>query len=131
MRIHNGDKGYHSLSDIATEGMVFQLELYCNDRMIASLALPEYEHPVVFEQVEPGAYSLKLSNGRVLWQGAVASTDVIWAAAFPQKKYPMAAQTERDSDDQTRSFEILDGELCIALYAGLETGRLEVKRERR
>ncbi len=106
-----------------------EVELYKNDQLLSAQPLPSEQQSVYFDQIDPGNYSIRLSNGRVLWEGNVEAEDVIWKSAYPEKEYPMAAATEKDESNRTKSFKLLDGEITLNLYAGLETGGLELLRQ--
>jgi len=105
-----------------------EVELYKNDELLSTQPLPSAQQGVYFDQIEPGNYSIRLSNGRVLWEGNVEAKDVIWKLAYPEKAYPMAAKTERDETNKTKSIKLLDGEIALSFYAGLESGGLELFR---
>ena len=106
-----------------------EVELYKNDQLLGAQPLPSEQQGVSFDQIEPGNYSIRLSNGRVLWEDKIEAKDVIWALAYPEKEYPMAAATEKDESNRTKSIKLLDGELALFLYAGLESGGIELFRQ--
>ena len=106
-----------------------EVELCKNDQVLSAQPLPSEQEGVSFDQIDPGNYSIRLSNGRVLWEGNVEAKDVIWKFAHPEKEYPMAAATEKDESNPTKSIKLLDGEITLSFYAGLETGGIELFRQ--
>lgn len=108
------------------------IELYQNERLQSVQPLAGAGQRLLFDNIVPGDYAIRLSNGRVLWQGRVAAEDVVWHVAFPGKAYPMAAATESGKGTQTKSVDILNGEMTLTFYAGFESGSIQVffKRER-
>ncbi len=101
-----------------------EVELYKNDELLGAQPLPSEQQGVYFDQIEPGNYSLRLSNGRVLWEGKIEAKYIIWALAYPEKEYPMAAATEKDESNQTKSIKLLKREMSLNFYAGMESGRI-------
>ena len=79
----------------------------------------------------PGKYTIRLSNGRVLWEGDLTRDDVIWAYAYPEQDLAMAAETEAFEQAPTRIIPLLEGELTMHVFAGLESGRITLKIEKR
>jgi len=106
-----------------------EVELYKNNQLLSTQPLPSEQQSVYFDQIEPGNYSIRLSNGRVLWEGDIEAKDVIWELAYPEKEYPMAAATQKDEGNKTKSIKLLDGEMALNLYAGLESGGIELFRQ--
>ena len=86
--------------------------------------MPSEQQGASFEQNESGNYSIRLSNGRVLWEGNIEAKDVIWKSAYPEKEYPMAAATQKDESNQTKSIKLLNREMSLNFYAGMESGRI-------
>jgi len=101
-----------------------EVELYKNDQLLSAQPLPSEQQSVYFDQIAPGNYSIRLSNGRVLWEGNVEAKNVIWKSAYPEKAYPMAAATEKDESNRTKSFKLLKREMSLNFYAGMESGRI-------
>jgi hypothetical protein len=103
-----------------------ELELYRDEKLLATQSKPSKKNKAFFKKITPGNYTIKFSNGRVLWQGVVVPKNVIWKHAFPKTAYKMAAATEKDELDNTESIQLLDGELLLTFHAGLETGRISI-----
>jgi hypothetical protein len=102
------------------------LELFREEKLIDSSPIPTQTEQVYFTEIRPGSYSIRFSNGRVLWEGTVEAKDIIWKIAFPNTDYPMAATTETDDRSQTKSISLLDGEIKLSFHAGLETGSISL-----
>jgi hypothetical protein len=101
-----------------------EVEVLKGDRIIGSSAIsPE---PTSISSISPGSYKIRFSNGRVLWEGDILRKDVIWAFAYPDKDLPMAAETEPSQREPTRTLHLLNGELIIQVFAGLETGEIRL-----
>lgn len=100
------------------------VEVLRMDRRLGTFALSEL--PVTLFSIAPGRYVVRFSNGRVLWEGDLAKEDVIWAFAYPALDLPLAAETDREHQTPTRTISLLDGELLISVFAGLEAGELTI-----
>jgi hypothetical protein len=79
-----------------------------------------------FTNIEPGNYSIGLSNGRMLWEGDIKSEDVTFAKTQPQKEYTLAADTDEDRIKPTRIIELIKNEMHLYIYAGLEFGKFKI-----
>ncbi len=75
----------------------------------------------------PGWYTVQMSNGRVLWEGELTPEDVLWAFAHPAEDLPLAAETEKVQAEPTRTISLLDGELIMRIFAGLEAGVVRIE----
>ena len=102
------------------------LELFKNDSLIVTHSLPEATKEIVYNNIDEGNYILKLSNGRVLWEGNIDRNHIMWEHAFPGKALPMVADTGETEVEPTMVTSLLDGEITIKLFAGLETGRIVI-----
>ncbi len=90
--------------------------------------VPEGARDVSVPNIAPGQYVLSLSTGRVIWTGAILPADVLWAEAYPGRDVVLAAQTGELGEEATRTERLLDGELELHLYAGLESGTMRILR---
>ena len=102
-----------------------EVEVIKGDRVIGSSAISI--EPTSISSISPGNYTIRFSNGRVLWEGNILPKDVIWAFAYPDKDLPMAAETEPSQREPTRTLILLNGELIIQVFAGLESGEIRLK----
>ena len=101
-----------------------EVEVLKGDRIIGSSAIST--EPTYISPISPGRYTVRFSNGRVLWEGDILREDVIWAFAYPDKDLPMAAETEPSQREPTRTLSLLNGELIIQVFAGLESGGIRL-----
>ena len=101
-----------------------EVEVLKGDRIIGSSAIST--EPTYISPISPGRYTVRFSYGRVLWEGDLKREDVIWAYAYPGKDLPMAAETEPSQREPTRTLSLLNGELIIQVFAGLESGGIRL-----
>jgi hypothetical protein len=100
------------------------VEVLKGDQIIGSF--PMSKTPITLRSITPGSYTIRLSNGRVLWQGDLLRNDLIWAYAYPGKDLAMAAKTESRRQQPTRTLPLLDRELTMQVFAGLESGEMRI-----
>ena len=78
--------------------------------------------------IVPGHYRLKLSNtGWLLWTRTLNKTELLWSEAYPGRPLALAADTGVPSQEPTREVILLDGEIILRTYPGLELGWLEIE----
>lgn len=73
-----------------------------------------------------GQYTVKLDIGMVIWEGELTAKDLLWAEAFTARDLDLAAETPGMEQQSTREMVLLDGALIIRVFAGIESGFIEV-----
>jgi len=106
-------------------GIELKLEVLKGNRRIGSF--PISPAPATIGAITPGNYTVRFSNGRILWEGELAKEDLIWAYAFPGKDLAMAAETEASKREPTKKISLLNGEITLSVFAGLEAGRIRIE----
>jgi hypothetical protein len=101
-----------------------KIEVLKENRLIGSY--PISPDPAIIGAIAPGRYTIQFSNGRLLWEGELLKEDLIWTYAFPGKDLAMAAETELPQRNPTKEISLLDGEITISIFAGLETGHIRI-----
>ncbi len=101
--------------------------IFRDDESVGKVSLSEQKKTAVLSNLIPGIYKLVLSSGRQLWQGSLEAKDLLWSEAFGKEPLKMAAQTSEAREKPVRTVDILDGEIKLHLFAGLETGNMEVE----
>jgi len=91
------------------------------------VSMPLSSLPACVSSINPASYTIRLSNGRVLWEGELAREEVIWTFAFPAKDLAMAAKTEPQQREPTKAVSLLGGELVMYVFAGLEAGEIRIE----
>ncbi|MDY6838839.1 MAG: hypothetical protein SWH78_12790 [Thermodesulfobacteriota bacterium] len=124
---------YRSIKEEAQEllatKMLIEVEVLREEVVVGSFSVSAT--PAYLSSIIPGEYTVRLSNGRVLWQGEISSEDVIWAFAFPGKDLAMAAETEMPKQKPTRTLSLMAGELILDFFAGLESGSIGLRKAQR
>jgi hypothetical protein len=104
-----------------------EIEVLKGDRIIGSCTVSL--EPTTIGGITPGTYTVRFSNGRVLWEGDLSRQELLWAFAYPEKDLPMAAETEPSQREPTKTLSLLSGELIMQVFAGIETGEIRLKSE--
>ena len=79
------------------------------------------------KNVRPGMYEFRLENGRVLGEKQLTRDDLLWVYAYPKEDLKLAADTGDTLERPTRGIELLDGEVIIRVFPGIESGHLEIE----
>ena len=75
--------------------------------------------------IEVGLFRIELSNGRVLWEGEIEKKD-IQISKEQQIDYKLAAKTDKPDSEPTREIRLLNDEIIVRVFAGLEFGKMEL-----
>jgi hypothetical protein len=102
-----------------------EIEILRENQCICSY--PVSPDPAHIRSISPGKYTIQFSNGRLLWEGDLNKEDLIWAFAFPEEELEMAAETETSQRRPTRTISLLEGEITIRVFAGLESGQIRIE----
>lgn len=95
-------------------------------RPFATIVLEQIPHSQTVESLTPARYSVSLASGRLIWQDQLTERDLIWMAAFAGAPLDLAAATDAAQAGLTRQDTFLNGEVILRVFAGLESGRLEI-----
>lgn len=75
----------------------------------------------------PGSYSVRLATGRLLWTAKLEREDLQWAYAFPSKALRLAAESDESRVVCTREFQLLQDEIVVRVYPGIESGTIGIR----
>jgi hypothetical protein len=77
------------------------------------------------DNIVPGNYKLKLVNtGWTVWEGKLTAKELIWPEG---KSLSLAAETKGARIPPASKKVLLDGDLILRTYAGIESGRIEIE----
>ena len=107
-----------------------EVELKQDGETQAAVRVPPGTEGVSVPGIIPGSYTLNLSTGRKIWEGTILPNEVLWAEAYPSRDLELAAQTEETPGEPIRLETLLDGELEMRVYPGVESGTLQLTRGR-
>jgi len=80
----------------------------------------------VLSGLMPGSYRLCLPTGWVIWEQYLSERDLLLSRALPGEPLALAAATEEISRPMTREEVLLDGDLVLRVYPGLESGTVRI-----
>lgn len=94
--------------------------------LIATIPVKPTKVEYEINNVSPAFYSFELSSGRLLWEGPVYKTDLLWTFANPGEDFRLAADTDDAPPKPTREMILLDGEVIIRVFPGIEVGSIQI-----
>lgn len=109
---------------------VCQLLIQRDDAFVAVVPLVEGVGVQTVQGVTPGLHRIMLDTGQLLWDGRLGPEHLIWHQAFPERSLAMAADTGGARPQPTLTIPLLEGTVEVRVYAGLETGFIEVSVQR-
>ncbi|MCK4341189.1 MAG: hypothetical protein KAY37_05635 [Phycisphaerae bacterium] len=118
------------IAEIAKFGGKRRVELTLMDSAgvaVGSIRLAGSAGSGAISRIAAGTYSLTLDTGWVLWEDTLTEGDLVWAAAFPGRPLKLAADTGEATEEPTKKIELLDGELTLCVFPGVETGRIAIE----
>lgn len=115
------------LRSVAERPAICEIIIERDGDPIATCSLDPGGGPRSVGGIVPGGYRLVLETGRVLWEGRLDERDLLWTKAFPDRPLPMAADTGEPQREPTRRFDLLEGEIVARVYAGIESGSVEIE----
>ncbi len=112
-----------------SESPLANLEIILERNEESMDSIPLKKLPVVkrIAHVKPGYFEVKLNTGHILWQGNFIEKDLLWTKAFPERDFELAADTGDANQSVTKELRLLNDELIIRVFPGIESGRLEIK----
>ncbi|MBL1214668.1 MAG: hypothetical protein HND52_15035 [Ignavibacteriae bacterium] len=117
---------YQKLIEEYNQNPIIEIEIYKNEKLISSQAIDSKNIELYFTNIEPGNYSIRLSNGRFFWEGEIKSEDVTLDDSQPHGGYILAADTDEDGLKPTQVIELIKNEMQLYIYAGLEFGKFKI-----
>ena len=113
---------YTQISEEYNFSIPLSLDIYKDDDLISSQIISQKEDELNITKIEPGNYSIRLSNGRMLWEGEIKTEDVTKL----EREYSLAAETEESDIKPTRNIELIKDEIQLFVYAGIEFGKFKI-----
>lgn len=102
-----------------------------NGELLARFDFAVGDQPYTISDLLPGDYELKTDSDWLLWQASLSEYDLLWTHSHPDINLPMAADTNEASEGVFKEVLLLDGELAIRIYPGLETGCMSIEVKKR
>ena len=89
-----------------------EISIFRRNEPLKSFTFMKIPASKTIDNIITGVYTIAFATGRLIWEGELSEQDLIWAEAYPGKPVKLAADT--------------GGEIMIRVFAGLESGRIEV-----
>jgi hypothetical protein len=114
------------ISEFLPEEASIMIEILKDGRPYASLAYEPFATLISVKGITPGGYAMRLSTGLLLWEGQLQEKELIWTKAFPKEKVKAAAETKAIGLKASLSKPLLNGELTLEVFPGLESGAIQL-----
>jgi len=101
-----------------------EIQLFKGDKFIEEFSYNSKSPLYEFRRIYTGYYTIKLSNGRILWQSELELNDLVWKEAFPDQEYELAADTTGELGETSLDKTLSEKSLRVRVYPGLESGRI-------
>jgi hypothetical protein len=112
------------ISEFLPTETLIMIEILKDDRYYASFAYEPSTKLISVKGITPGSYTIRLSTGVLLWEGQLQEKELIWTKAFPKEKVKAAAETKAIGQKASHSEPLLNGELTLEIFPGLESGAI-------
>lgn len=105
-----------------------KIQVLSNKGFVGEMRFEKVPGRQSIDDISPGDYSLRLANtGWVIWEGELTAKELQWAEAYGAKDLDLAAETEVAHRRPTREIVLLDGDVFLRTFAGIESGSIEVE----
>jgi len=115
-----------SSKEISPTNQSLSLLLERNNVTLAILEFLDGNQTFLIGDLLPGEYSLRTDSDWLLWQESLSEVDLYWTSAYPDQDLPMAADTEDVEKEKGKEYVLLNGEVVLRVYPGLENGTMEI-----
>ncbi|MBC8469726.1 MAG: hypothetical protein ISS77_02540 [Phycisphaerae bacterium] len=119
-------KSYPQILSIANQGLDRKLIIFRNNRMLETLTLNKKSNYRI-GKIIAGTYTVKLSTGRVLWEGRLTENDLLIEMDGKDENIRLAADSEKSQPVPPRSIKLLDGMVILRIFAGFKAGTLQIE----
>jgi hypothetical protein len=114
------------IEEFLPRGSSIMIKIEKDGQLFASFAYSPSSERSLVKGITPGSYSIKLSTGLLIWQGKLSEKELIWTKAFPREKVKAAAETKAIGQKTSHSEPLLNGELTLEIFPGLESGAIQL-----
>jgi len=123
MRLLSGDIG---VSDVG-EVLDFSFILYKDNEQLVAIEYPLKDGRFEVNHITPGNYALNTSTGLLLWKKTLDQQDLLISKSSQKSgKLRMAADSGEGKSIASFTEKFANGEISLNVYAGFETGRIEI-----
>lgn len=111
-------------TDFPASSPPIQIEVLKDGRLIVSFDSTEI--PIEIRDIEPEYYTIRLSTGRILWEGQLWEQHLLWLQTHGDEDLRLAAGTEDQVVRPTISEPLIGGELRLEVLPGLKSGKIRI-----
>ena len=119
-------KSYSQILSIANQDPGRKLVIFRNNRIIKALTLDKKSNYRI-GKIIAGTYTVKLSTGRVLWEGRLTENDLLIEMNGKDENVRLAADSEKSQPVPSRSIKLLAGMVILRIFAGFKAGTMQIE----
>ena len=97
-----------------------------DNKSFKSVRFMEVPGSKTIDKIAVGVYNIAFATGELIWEGKFTMQDLIWSEAYPGRSFALAADTPGPKPEPTKEISVFDGDIIIRVFAGLESGRIEI-----
>lgn len=121
-------KAFHEETGVnQTELPLATIQFFRGRQLLLETVMPSEGGCGHIRNVIAGHYMVRLDIGMTVWEGELTARELLWSEAFGERDLQMAAQTTDLQQQPTREMVLLDGALSIRVFAGIESGSIEIE----
>jgi len=106
-----------------------EIQLEKNNELLWKTTITPNGFSATIKNIVPGDYIVKLNTGRILWEDTLSEKDLLWAKAYPEKPIDLAADTGIEIRKPTKEFSLLNSEIVIRVFPGIESGYIKIEKK--
>lgn len=114
------------MSEVASH-LTVQFVVERENLVLATPTVHPFLDAVMVEPIVPGEYTLKLSTGLVVWRDVLSEEDLLWTSAFGGQELRLAADTAAEPRRFSRRESLLNGEIVLYVFPGVENGAIGIE----
>ena len=126
-RYRQGLRQFRRFMEITGDACTIAFVVERNGEQLGEIAISPAKTSSTLGGITPGRYTIKMSTGRVIWEGMIAEEDVIWSRAFAGAPLPLAAATDQAPRPPSRREALLGGEVMLYILPGVEAAEMGIE----
>lgn len=129
-RYRQGMEQFWHFMEIAGEACTIEFVVERDGKHVGDISISPAETRGTIGGIVSGMYTVKMSTGRMLWEGSIVEDEVIWSKAFKGEPLRLAAATEGTQRACSKKIGLLNGEVVLCVYPGVEAGEMGIDLKR-
>ena len=103
-----------------------EISISRDNKWFKSVTLMEIPGSKGIDRIAAGIYNISFATGQVIWEGELTVEDLVWAKAYPDRPFDLAADTTGLKPEPTKEISVFDGEITIQIFPSIESGSMKI-----